>query len=137
MQTRDQLLIVDDEPDACWALERILERKYGARCRRAATAAAAIAELRRGSFAIALLDAKLPDMDGLDLARIVRSFDAAIPMIIVSGYFYRDDRAIQTAEAAGVIHGFVGKPFQHQEVLRAVAAALAWREKGGTVDSRN
>jgi len=138
MQARDQFLIVDDEPDACWALERILERKYGARCRRAATGEAAIAELRCGSFALVLLDAKLPDMDGLELARMVRTFDSTIPMIIVSGYFYRDDRAIQTDEAAGVIHGFVGKPFEHREILRVVAKALAWRrETGGEADSGN
>jgi DNA-binding NtrC family response regulator len=129
VQAQKQLfLIVDDEPDACWALERILERQRATRCRRAATAEAALGEVRRGSFALALLDAKLPDMDGLELARHIRVIDGALPIIIVSGYFYHDDVAIQTALKQGLIQCFVAKPFRHEEIARAVAQAI---KKGG------
>ncbi len=124
-----RFLIVDDEPDACWALERILERQPGTRCRRAATAAAALGELRKGSFALALLDAKLPDMDGLELARHVRAIDGSLPIIVVSGYFYQDDLAIQTALQQGLIQCFVAKPFRHEEIVRAVAEAI--QKRGG------
>ncbi|MBZ5622286.1 MAG: response regulator [Acidobacteriia bacterium] len=130
MQVQEQsFLIVDDEPDACWALERILERQRGTRCRRAATAEAALGEVRRGSFALALLDAKLPDMDGLELARHVRAIDGALPIIIVSGYFYQDDVAIQAALKQGLIQCFVAKPFRHEEIVRAVAEAI--QQRGG------
>ena len=125
MQVQEQpFLIVDDEPDACWALERILERQRGTRCRRAGTAEAALAEVRRGSFALALLDAKLPDMDGMELARQIRVIDRTLPIIIVSGYFYQDDVAIQTALKQGLIQCFVEKPFRHEEIARAVDEAI-------------
>ena len=128
MQVQEQrFLIVDDEPDACWALERILERRRGTRCRRAATAAAALAEVHKGSFALALLDAKLPDMDGIELARHVRAIDGSLPIIIVSGYFYQDDLAIQTALKQGLIQCFVAKPYRHEEIARAVAEAIGKR----------
>ena len=125
MQAQEQpFIIVDDEPDACWALERILERQRGTRCRRAGTAEAALAEVRRGSFALALLDAKLPDMDGMELARQIRIIDRTLPIIIVSGYFYQDDVAIQAALKQGLIQCFVEKPFRHEEIARAVDEAI-------------
>lgn len=130
MQGQEQsFLIVDDEPDACWALERILEKQRGTRCRRAATAEAALGEVHRGSFTLALLDAKLPDMDGLELARHIQAIDGALPIIIVSGYFYQDDVAIQTALKQGLIQCFVAKPFRHEEIARAVADAI--QKRGG------
>ncbi len=128
MQLQERrFLIVDDEPDACWALERILERQPGTHCRRAATAAAALGEVRRDSFALALLDAKLPDMDGLELARHIRAIDSSLRIILVSGYFYQDDLAIQIALKQGLIQCFVAKPFRHEEIARAVAEAIPQR----------
>jgi DNA-binding NtrC family response regulator len=117
-------LIVDDEPDTCWALEHVL-RKQGFASHCALRAAQALRKIRRGGYAVALLDAKLPDMDGLELARRMRAIDPGIRIIVVSGYFYRDDAAIRQAEASALIQGFIGKPFLHAEIVRAVREALA------------
>jgi DNA-binding NtrC family response regulator len=119
-------LIVDDEPDTCWALEHVL-RKGGLETRRAMRAEQALREIRESHCVVALLDAKLPDMDGLELARRIRAGDPAICLIVVSGYFYQDDAAIQEAKAQGVIQDFIGKPFLHEEILRAVRQGLAAR----------
>ena len=43
-----------------------------------------------------------------------------IRIIIVSGYFYRDDVAIRKALEQKLIWGFIGKPFFHEEILKAV-----------------
>ena len=117
-------LIVDDEPDICWALEHIL-RKQGLRTRRALSAEQALREVQQRSYALALLDAKLPDMDGLELARRIRAIDPGVLMIVVSGYFYHDAPSIQEAQASKLIHDFVAKPFQHEEISRAVRKAMA------------
>jgi len=61
-------------------------------------------------LAVMLVDAKLPDMDGLDVAGRVRGADPGVPVIMVSGYFYQDDPDIQAALAEGLICGFVEKP---------------------------
>ena len=119
-------LIVDDELDTCWALEHIL-RRCAIRCERALTAAAALDQMRWRSFTLAFLDVKLPDLDGLELARQIRAIDPALPIILVSGYFYKDDAAIQHAQAEGLIRDFIGKPFLHDELMRAVERALSTR----------
>lgn len=117
-------LIVDDEPDTCWALEHVL-RKQGLRTRHALSAEQALREVQERPYALALLDAKLPDMDGLELARRIRIIDPAISMIVVSGYFYQDAPSIQEAQASKLIQDFVAKPFQHEEIRRVVRKALA------------
>ena len=124
-------LIVDDEPDTCWALKHVLE-KQGIRSRHALRAEQALEEVRRFPYALALLDAKLPDLDGLELARRIRALRPGIPIIIVSGYFYSDDTAIQEALGSGLIQGFVSKPFLHADIARSVDRLLE-----GRPDSRN
>jgi len=114
---------VDDDPDTCWALEHVL-RKQGLRTRRALSAEQALREVRQRPYVLALLDAKLPDMDGLELARRIRGIDLRILMIVVSGYFYQDAPSIQEAQASKLIQDFVAKPFQHEEIRRAVRKAL-------------
>ncbi len=71
-------------------------------------------------FRAAFLDAKLPDIEGLDLARRLRDIDPVIHIVMISGYFYRDDNDVQNALAEGLIKGFIGKPFDHDEILKAI-----------------
>jgi DNA-binding NtrC family response regulator len=115
----DVFLIVDDEPDMCWALEHILKQN-GLSSKKAFNGHEAL-ELTEGNhFSLAFLDAKLPDMEGIELARQIRKRDPAVRIMMISGYFYRDDRAVQKAVAEGLIKGFIGKPFDHDEILRAI-----------------
>lgn len=116
-------LIVDDEPDMCWTLEHIL-RQQGYGSRTALTGAEALSLLGGQSFRLAFLDAKLPDVEGLELARNIRGFAPQMPIVMVSGYFYKDNAAIEKASKDGQIQDFVGKPFDHEEILRVVKRLL-------------
>lgn len=111
------ILIVDDEPDMCWALEHLLS-KEGFTTQTALSAQEALNLVERHCFACAFLDAKLPDMDGLELARRIREIAAGTRIIMVSGYFYRDDVSIQDAISQGLIIDFISKPFQQEEIRR-------------------
>ncbi len=115
------VLIVDDEPDMCWALEHLLHNQRFA-TRKALSAQEALNLMERHRFACAFLDAKLPDMDGLDLARRILEIAPGTRIIMVSGYFYRDDVSIQEAIAQGLIRGFISKPFLREEILEALKA---------------
>jgi len=117
-------LIVDDEPDLCWALEHILKRT-GIRLEKALSGREALELVEPDRFPLAFVDAKLPDMEGLDLARRIREVDSAIRMVMISGYFYKEDVDVQEALAEGLICGFVGKPFLHEEIHRAIEIARA------------
>jgi len=120
MKSREPMvLVVDDEPDMCWALEHILETN-GVRAKRALTAQEALTLLESEQFPLVFLDAKLPDMEGLELARQIREMNPSVRIVVVSGYFYREDEAVQKALAEGLIYGFVAKPFLHDEIRKVI-----------------
>jgi len=113
------VLVVDDEPDMCWVLEHLLS-KQGFDLRVAQTGDAALKLVESTGFTIALLDVKLTDMDGLDLARRIKSMDASIHIVMISGYYYKDDVNIRKAIDEGFVSGFISKPFHHEEVIETL-----------------
>ena len=114
-------LIVDDEPEMCWTLNRILTG-IGGVCHTASNAKEAVALAEFKFFRVAFLDVKLPDNDGLVLARRIRASNILTRMVIVSGYFYRDDPIIVEAIRSKLIAAFIAKPFDHHEILRAIGS---------------
>jgi DNA-binding NtrC family response regulator len=114
-------LIVDDEPDLCWAMEHILGL-YSLPVTTVQRGGEALAIIRRQRIQLVFMDAKLPDMDGLALAGRMREIDPDLRIFLVSGYFYRDDHTIQQALDKGVISGFIAKPFHHGDILSVVSS---------------
>lgn len=120
MKNQDKVfMIVDDEPDMCWALENIL-KKNGFCSKKASNGREALELVKQNRFRLAFLDAKLPDMEGLQLAEKIRDIDPLLRIVIVSGYFYRDDIDILNAQKKGLINDFIAKPFFHNEVLKVI-----------------
>lgn len=123
MKNQDQVfMIVDDEPDMCWALENILSQN-GLRSIKTSNGREALALMKRYRFSLIFLDAKLPDMEGLLLARRIKKIDPYVPIVLISGYYYKDDADIQNARTEELISGFIAKPFNHSEVLKALESA--------------
>jgi len=114
-----KILIVDDEPDMCWALQHLL-KDLNIQSTTTCSGFEAVDLMRSNVFQLAFVDAKLPDMEGLELAERLRKLDPEVSIIMVSGYFYRDDAAIKSALKEGIINGFVSKPFLHQEIFEIV-----------------
>jgi CheY-like chemotaxis protein len=103
----------------CWVLEHVLASQ-GLVTQKALGARETLKLVEQQSFACVFLDAKLPDMDGLELARGIREMAPGTPIIMVSGYFYRDDLAIQEAISQGLIRDFISKPFLQEEILQVL-----------------
>ena len=118
-------LIVDDEPDMCLALENILKRN-GFVSQRALDGRQALTLVRQIRFRLAFLDAKLPDIEGLELAKRIQEVDPSVRIVIVSGYFYRDDVGVQRALAEGLISGFIAKPFDHHEIIKTLESTCSF-----------
>lgn len=118
-QSLKTILIVDDEPDMCWALEHILGR-MGYDTRKVFNGEQALRKVAEKHFPLAFLDAKLPDIEGLDLAARIRKIDARVRILLVSGYFYQNDKEVQQALARGLILGFIAKPIDHGEIQAAI-----------------
>ncbi len=112
-------LIVDDEPDMCWALEYLL-KTCGFPSKLARSGQEALRLVESNHFHLAFVDAKLPDIEGLTLARQIHTFDPSMGIIIISGYFYKDDVSIQSVIREGLICGFISKPFDHDEILKII-----------------
>lgn len=112
------VLIVDDEEDMCWALENIL-KKEGYNIIWTTSGDDAISLMKKNTFNTAFIDIKLPDMDGIELARCIKKEDNNIRIIMISGYYYEDDRIIQEGLHDGIYLTFIGKPFDINEVRKA------------------
>jgi DNA-binding NtrC family response regulator len=121
---KENILIVDDELDMCWALARILDRMDFC-VQKAFNGEQALQLVAETHFPMAFLDAKLPDIDGLDLAEQIRQKDAGVRIFIVSGYYYQNDKEVQRSLAQGLIIGFIAKPFDHDEIRKAIRDCLS------------
>ena len=130
------ILIVDDEPDMCWVLENILTID-GYAVMTAINGAEALELLAQASYIIAFLDAKLPDLEGMELAVLIRQRSPHTKVIIVSGYFYQEDIMIIEGLEKKLYAGFVAKPFDLDEIRLVTHRAVELARKEGYSDVPN
>ena len=69
-----------------------------------------------------ITDLRMPEMDGLDLQRCVRLERPDLPVIFITGH--HDDEVERSAFAQGAAF-FIRKPFDAEELFRAVKIALS------------
>jgi len=117
------ILVIDDEEDMCWALEEILKSE-GYNIVTTTSGDEALKIIKKRTFDIAFIDIKLPDMDGIELAKLIKEEVSQIGIIMISGYYYEDDSDIQKGLYDGTYLTFVGKPFENAEIRKAVQNAL-------------
>lgn len=115
-----RVLVVDDNVDAARALQRLLDLK-GHTAEVAHDGRTALAVLERFEAELVLLDLGLPGLDGLDVARLIRSRPGGgtIRIVAVTGWGQDEDRA-RTREAGFDEH--LTKPIRAAEILALVAA---------------
>jgi two-component system KDP operon response regulator KdpE len=95
-------------------------QSYGYRVEEAATAMDGKALAARVAPDVVLLDLGLPDQDGLDLAREIRSW-SKVPIIIVSARGKEEDK-IQALDVGA--DDYLTKPFGSGELLARIRVAL-------------
>jgi len=80
-----RILVVDDEPQVCQAIEMLLRfDKHEVVIVNAAPAA--LAELNKSSFDLVFLDYLMPGMKGDELARLIKQKDPSQPVAMVTAY---------------------------------------------------
>lgn len=117
---RALVLVVDDEPSICWALQRLLEGQ-GHEVLTASNAEDGLQIAREREPALVLLDVRLPREDGISALPKFRDIAPDVPVIVMTAF-----GDLQTAIAA-VQNGasdYLIKPFKLDEVARAVATNL-------------
>ncbi|WP_415033514.1 nitrogen regulation protein NR(I) [Azonexus sp.] len=116
--------IVDDDRSIRWVLEKALARE-NIPCLSFASADAAIARLEEGSAPSVLLsDIRMPGHSGLDLLHIAKTYDAALPIIIMTAY---SDLESAVAAFQGGAFEYLPKPFDVDQALALVHRAIAHR----------
>jgi two-component system, OmpR family, KDP operon response regulator KdpE len=114
-----QILIVEDDDDTAEVVCTLLE-DAGFNTVAVDRGEAALSEIASQSPDLVLLDINLPDINGLEVLRAVRTH-SFLPMIILSGYGKDRDRV--TALEAGA-DDYLAKPFSPEELIARVKALL-------------
>ncbi len=117
------VLLVEDDPAIAEPLARALTRE-GYTVRSHGTGQAALDDL--ADVGLVVLDLGLPDMDGLDVARKIRSQGMNVPILILTARADEVDLVVGLAAGAD---DYVTKPFRLAELLARVRALL--RRVGG------
>jgi len=111
------ILVVDDVRANLLAFDAALE-SLGRRIVAVRSGVEALAQLLEQDFAVVLLDVQMPEMDGFETARLIRSRERtrSLPIIFVTAYNH-DDAEVRRAYQLGAVD-FLFKPLD-AEVLRA------------------
>jgi two-component system response regulator MprA len=113
------ILIVDDDRSITRSLERALGLE-GYRVTSVAAGEPAVEAIQREAFDLLVLDLGLPDIDGIEVCRRVRS-DFPSPIIMLTARDETNDRVIGLDSGAD---DYVIKPFALEELLARIRALL-------------
>jgi two-component system phosphate regulon response regulator PhoB len=118
-----KILVVDDEPDALEVLAFYLERG-GFTVVLAKDGLQAIAAARKEQPALVVLDMMLPEMDGLEVCKILRCEArlATIPILLLTARATESDRLLGLEFGAT---DYMTKPFSPRELIARINRLLA------------
>ncbi len=115
-----RILIVEDEPRFASFLEKGLAANgYATTVAPDGTTATAIADDEE--FDLMILDLGLPDVDGIEVLRLMRRRGAMLPVIILTA---RDDTDDKVSGLDAGAADYITKPFSLEELLARVRARL-------------
>ena len=120
------ILLVDDDETIITPFQLMLQ-DIGYKVDTALTGRQALEKARETDYQMAILDIKLPDISGIEVARKIRKQQDDIHFIIISGY----PELADSIEAINVgIDEILLKPIRPDELLRAVKDSIVEPEKG-------
>ena len=123
---KPKILVVDDEPEAVELIEFNL-KQAGFDVVTAADGAEALKKARAGSPALILLDLMLPEIDGLEVCKLLRRdpVTAGIPIIMLTAKAAEIDRVLGLELGAD---DYVTKPFSPRELVLRIRKILDRRK---------
>lgn len=117
------ILIIDDE----WTIQLALQARLSARgfsVQLASDGPSGLLAARQYRPDVILLDLRMPDMDGFEVLRRLRSSPetSSIPVIILTANI--QDSVKQQARSAGAAR-FLTKPFESKDIINAIQAVTS------------
>jgi len=123
IKTKGKILIVDDEMVVRDSLGKWFATE-GYEIHTVASAREALEAMQKDDYDTALIDIKMPGMDGMELQQRLREIDPEMPLIIMTGY-----ASVETAVRAlkRGAYDYITKPFDPDELVHLVSNALEHR----------
>jgi AmiR/NasT family two-component response regulator len=118
---RLRILVAEDETIIRLDLKETLERAGFDVCAEARDGEEAVALARAEQPDLAVLDVKMPRLDGIEAARRILA-ERPLPIVMLTAY--GQDELVARAVEAGVF-GYLVKPFRETDLLPAIQAARA------------
>ncbi len=120
-----RILIADDEPIIRLDLKNMLESLGYSVSAEVGDGVKAVEAARTLNPDIVILDIKMPEMDGIDAAKII-SDEKIAPVLLLTAYSQID--LINRAKEAGV-YSYLVKPFKESDLVPAIEIAMSrWEE---------
>jgi FixJ family two-component response regulator len=109
--------VVDDDPRILGALENLLE-SAGYAVRLFASATALLEAGRLGEIDCVISDINMPEIDGLELSRLLQVARPGLPIILITGH------PEMLNGSFGANHRLFTKPYDPDELLAAISEVL-------------
>ena len=120
-----RVLVAEDETIIRLDLKQLLERAGYEVVGEAKDGEEAVTLARSEEPELAILDVKMPKLDGIEAARRILE-ERPVPIVMLTAYGQQE--LVSRAVEAGVF-GYLVKPFREQDLLPAIAAARARHEE--------
>ncbi|SFJ93899.1 Response regulator receiver domain-containing protein [Bradyrhizobium sp. Gha] len=123
--TRPIVYVVDDDDAVLGSLRFLLETEgFAVRTFRNATALLNASSLPGADCYV--IDYKMPDINGIELADRLRQFDGSTPMILITGY---PDGNISARAAAAGVKDVILKPLLDENLVKRIRHAIQSRHR--------
>jgi len=120
MEEKGCILIVEDEQDMLFGLQKILSNQ-GHRVEIASNGSAGLEKVQESSFDIVITDLKMPDVDGIELLRKVKELHSDTMVIVITGYGTVEN-AVEAMKLGA--YDYITKPFDTEHLKIVVRKAL-------------
>ncbi len=127
MPAASKIVVVDDHPPTLEATSRIL-RSAGYAVFEAATGLAGLTLIRANKPDLILLDVILPDIDGLELCRLIKSDPELSDIFVVTLSSIKTGSEEQAVGLEQGAEGYIARPVSNRELLARVDAMLRLKQ---------
>jgi DNA-binding NtrC family response regulator len=123
------VLVIDDDEDICTYLREFLGQE-GYSVTTVSKPLDALPAIKDGRHQIVLLDVRMPEVDGVELLREIRSIDSDVCVIVMTAY-PSVESAVDTMKADAF--DYLRKPFELDQLRSVIQRAI--RDKGLMIDA--
>ena len=116
-----KVLVIENEDVICNACRLVLAEK-GHEVDISNTGKSGLIAVSRNGYDLVLLDIKLPDMDGMDILKILKENVPTLRVIVMTGYATLSN-AVQAMKLGAA--DYLSKPFTDDELIEAVENACS------------